>query len=76
MKIISKNMVERRNQKVHTKAERAILENIDSPFIVQLHYAFQTCDKLYLVMDFMIAGKFNSFIFLPTFLVQANCFII
>ena len=70
-------MVERRNQKVHTKAERAILENIDSPFIVQLHYAFQTCDKLYLVMDFMIAGiNFIPLFFLPTFLVQANCFII
>lgn len=57
MKVISKNMVEKRNQKVHTMAERTILENIESPFIVQLHYAFQTCEKLYLVMDFMIGGN-------------------
>jgi len=56
MKIISKNMVERRNQIIHTKAERMILENMDNTFIIQLHFAFQTSDKLYLVMDFMIGG--------------------
>lgn len=62
MKIICKNMVERRKQKVHTKAERTILENLDSPFIVQLHFAFQTQEKLYLVMDFMIGGELFNFI--------------
>lgn len=61
MKAISKKIIERRNQKVHTMAERSILENIQSPFIVQLHYAFQTSEKLYLVMDFMIGGYINIF---------------
>ena len=57
MKILNKKEVEKRNQKIHTKAERSILENMNSPFIIQLNYAFQTTDKLYLVMDFMIGGK-------------------
>ena len=26
---------------------------MDSPFIVKLHYAFQSLEKLYLVVDFM-----------------------
>lgn len=56
MKILNKSYIEEKNQKVHTKAERYILENMDSPFIVQLHYAFQTSDKLYLVMDFVQGG--------------------
>lgn len=38
------------------RAEREILEDVDSPFILGLHYAFQTNDKLYLVMDFMSGG--------------------
>ncbi len=56
MKVLRKDTIEKRNQQVHTKSEREILENMTSPFIIQLHYAFQTIDKLYLVMDFMIGG--------------------
>jgi len=57
MKILRKDAVAKRNQKFHTKAERQILETLNSPFIVKLHYAFQTKDKLYLVMDFMNGGE-------------------
>ena len=57
MKILMKAAVARRNQKIHTKSERKIMENMDSPFIMQLHYAFQSIDKLYLVMDFMAGGR-------------------
>lgn len=56
MKVLRKDAIENRNQKFHTKAEREILQNMNSPFIVQLHYAFQTAEKLYLVMDFMQGG--------------------
>ena len=28
-----------------------------SPFIVQLHYAFQTPEKLYFVMEFLVGGE-------------------
>jgi serine/threonine protein kinase len=38
-------------------AERDILEKIKNPFIVDLHYAFQTEDKLYFVMDFLNGGE-------------------
>jgi len=56
MKVLRKDAIERRNQRFNTKAEREILQNMKSPFIVQLHYAFQTSEKLYLVMDFMQGG--------------------
>ena len=56
MKVLKKEDVEKRNQKMHTIAERQILENVDCSFIVKLHFAFQTTDKLYLVMDFMRGG--------------------
>lgn len=57
MKVIKKNTLSKKSQSLHTKTEREILENMNSPFILQLHYAFQTDDKLYLVMDFMSGGE-------------------
>jgi len=57
MKIIRKDFIAKRNQIVHTKAEKNILQNSESPFIVQLHYAFQNSERLYLVMDFMNGGS-------------------
>lgn len=57
MKTLKKGDLEKRNQKIHTISERKILENMDCPFIVKLHYAFQSSDKLFLVMDFMRGGN-------------------
>jgi serine/threonine protein kinase len=36
-----------------TQTERTILANVRHPFIVCLHYAFQSSQKLYMVMDFV-----------------------
>jgi len=41
----------------HTKAERRILRTCDSPFIVRMHFAFQSADKLYLVLDYLPGGE-------------------
>jgi serum/glucocorticoid-regulated kinase 2 len=34
-----------------------ILQRSISSFVVDMHYAFQTEDKLYMVMDFMEGGE-------------------
>lgn len=34
-----------------------ILERLNSPFIVKLHYAFQTPERLYFVIDFLNGGE-------------------
>ena len=34
-----------------------ILERINHPFIVKLHYAFQTPERLYFVIDFLNGGE-------------------
>lgn len=36
--------------------ERDILAHMSHPFIVKLHYAFQTQGKVYLVLDFLRGG--------------------
>lgn len=57
MKVLKKKFLEEKSQINHTKTERLILEKMNHPFIVQLHYAFQTSEKLFLVMDFMQGGE-------------------
>ncbi len=41
---------------MRTKMERNILAEVQHPFIVKLHYAFQTEGKLYLILDFLRGG--------------------
>jgi len=40
----------------NTNAERNILLKVNHPFLMRLHYAFQTTEKLALVMDFINGG--------------------
>jgi serine/threonine protein kinase len=60
MKVLKKEEISEKRQKVHTEAERDILEKIKNPFIVNLHYAFQTPDKLYFILDFVNGGELFS----------------
>ncbi len=53
MKVLKKKMIQVKKQEKHTKDERQILEKIEHPFVIKLHFAFQTKAKLYMVMDFM-----------------------
>lgn len=57
MKILKKETVVKRKQVAHTQTERRVLSSIDHPFIVKLHYAFQTDTKLYLVLDYAAGGE-------------------
>lgn len=40
----------------HVKAERDVLAESDSPWIVQLYYSFQDINFLYLIMEFLPGG--------------------
>lgn len=58
-------------------AERnVLLKNVKHPFLVGLHYSFQTSEKLYFVLDYVNGGEVStSFIFSLLFgLSQAFCF--
>ena len=57
MKILKKKAMIKRNQVNHIKAERKIMELVDHPFIVKLRYAFQSPQKLYMVMDYCPGGE-------------------
>jgi len=57
MKMLRKEHIVKRNQVEHTKTERNVLEAVSHPFIVNLHYAFQTPTKLYFVLEFCAGGE-------------------
>ena len=51
-------IVRKRKVMEHTLTERAVLEAIrDFPFLVTLHYAFQTDAKLHLIMGERVRGR-------------------
>uniref|UniRef100_A0A8D3AD11 Ribosomal protein S6 kinase n=1 Tax=Scophthalmus maximus TaxID=52904 RepID=A0A8D3AD11_SCOMX len=55
MKVLKKATLKVRDR-ARTKMERDILVEVNHPFIVKLHYAFQTEGKLYLILDFLRGG--------------------
>ncbi|XP_051502937.1 ribosomal protein S6 kinase alpha-1 isoform X1 [Myxocyprinus asiaticus] len=55
MKVLRKATLKVRDR-VRTKMERDILAEVNHPFVVKLHYAFQTEGKLYLILDFLRGG--------------------
>lgn len=57
MKVLRKDTIVARKQVAHTKAEKNILMKIQHPFIVNLNYAFQTKDKLYMILDYINGGE-------------------
>jgi tRNA A-37 threonylcarbamoyl transferase component Bud32 len=57
MKVISKNLLRKKNNVQYMKSERDILTKIQHPFLVSLQFAFQSETKLFLIMDFLAGGE-------------------
>lgn len=57
MKMLRKEHIVKRNQVQHTKTERNILEAVNHPFIVTLHFAFQTPKKLFFILELCQGGE-------------------
>jgi len=58
MKVLNKADLRAKGEVEHTKAERNILASMTGiPFTVDLYYAFQSSQSLYLVLDFMQGGE-------------------
>uniref|UniRef100_A0A671LZF9 Ribosomal protein S6 kinase n=1 Tax=Sinocyclocheilus anshuiensis TaxID=1608454 RepID=A0A671LZF9_9TELE len=73
MKVLKKASLKVRDR-VRTKMERDILVEVNHPFIVKLHYAFQTEGKLYLILDFLRGGDvFTRLSKEVNYLVCINC---
>ena len=56
MKSLSKNTLEKCKQLKYAISECKIMKRLNHPFVLTLHYAFQTKKYLYLVLDFCSRG--------------------
>lgn len=59
MKVLNKEIVAQKTKTLdHTRTERKVLEAIrNEPFLVTMHYAFQTKTKLHLILDYVNGGE-------------------
>lgn len=56
MKTLRKAEMFKKDQLAHVRAERDVLAESDSPWVVQLYYSFQDSQYLYLLMEFLPGG--------------------
>lgn len=66
MKVLKKAaIVQKRKTAEHTMTERQVLEAVrDNPFLVTLHYAFQTDAKLHLIIDYIAGGELFTHLYM------------
>ncbi|OBZ70445.1 Serine/threonine-protein kinase CBK1 [Grifola frondosa] len=56
MKTLRKDEMLKKDQLAHVRAERDVLAESNSPWVVQLYYSFQDPSYLYLIMEFLPGG--------------------
>ena len=59
MKMLRKAFLYKNRHLKYAVSECNILKKLDHPFIVKLHYAFQTPDNLYLILDYCPGGDLS-----------------
>ena len=67
MKVINKNFLMKHRQLKYATTECNVLKQAKSPFILTLHYSFQTEKNLYMILDYCPGGDLNYHIMQNTF---------
>ncbi|XP_072514991.1 serine/threonine-protein kinase Sgk2b [Salminus brasiliensis] len=58
VKVLQKHIILRKKAEENIMCERSVLlKTVNHPFLVRLHFSFQTRDRLYLVMDYAGGGE-------------------
>jgi serine/threonine protein kinase len=57
LKCIKKSQILRNKNIENIKNEKNILQNLDHPFIIKLHYTFQNKDKIFMAFDYYNGGE-------------------
>ena len=59
MKLLDKKRIKLKKGEALAINEKNMLAKVDSPFVVNLYYAFQTNDKLAFILDLMNGGDLH-----------------
>lgn len=60
MKVLHKNRIMKHNLSRYAMTERNVLSVTSHPFIVKLRFAFQTTDKLFMILDYCPGGDLGE----------------
>ena len=60
MKVLRKTEMVEKDQLAHVRAERDILVEADHQWVVKMFFSFQDPINLYLVMEFLPGGTYQS----------------
>lgn len=61
IKILNKAFLLDRDEVEHTRTEALVLQSVHHPFIVSMHFAFQSPEHLFFVMDYVDGGDLVKF---------------
>lgn len=62
MKVLRKDKILEKNLTRYAITERNVMSVSNHPFIVSLHYAFQTKDRLFLVLEYCPGGDLSDYL--------------
>ncbi len=62
MKVLTKSKIMGHNLTRYAMTERNVMSLVDHPFIVKLRYAFQTSEKLFLILDYCPGGDLAEYL--------------
>ena len=60
MKALDKSKIQKHNLIKYAMTERNVLSITNHPFIIKLNFAFQTVDKLFLILEFAPGGDLGE----------------
>jgi len=59
MKVLKKAFLVKNNHLKYAVGEANIMKQTDHPFVLRMHYSFQTPDNLYMVLDYCPGGDLS-----------------
>jgi serine/threonine protein kinase len=60
MKELKKSGIINQRKKGRIVTEKKIFKDFDSTFVAKMHFAFQTADKIYFILDFVNGGELHT----------------
>lgn len=73
LKVLNKKKLAAKKQLKYAVTEATILKKLDHPFIVTLHYSFQTPSNLYLALDYCPHQDLSDLLYEEERLNEASC---
>lgn len=73
IKIIQKSDIKKKEEIKHINAERKMLEDLNHPFLIKFYYAFQTGQRLHLILEFAAGGDLFTYLMKQKVIPEEHC---